>query len=76
MDSAVSSTPPNRTRRRRPFVNSPGLNSSANTSLLDNNNDFEERRLRRKSKILTDNILSPGGIQSSPSRSVQSDKDK
>jgi len=68
------STPNRTTRKRRPMNVSPALNLS--TSLLEVNDDIEERRLRRKSKLLTGNILSPGGVQASPSRPGQNDKDK
>lgn len=67
---------PNRSRKRRPMNNSPGA-LSLSSSRLEANDDTEERKLRRKSKLLTNNILSPGGVQASPSRpTVQSEKDK
>lgn len=67
---------PNRTRKRRPVNNSPGA-LSLSSSRLEVNDDTEEKKLRRKSKLLSNNILSPGGIQASPSRtSVQNEKDK
>ena len=74
-ESSSFSTPPHRMRKGRPLNKSPALNSSTG-SLLEDNDDFQEKRLRRKSKILINNVLSPVGIQASPSQSVQSDKDK
>lgn len=74
MASPGFSTPTRTSRKRRPVNQSPALNSSLN--LLENNDDFEERRLRRKSKLLTNNILSPGGVQASPSRPGQTEKDR
>lgn len=67
------STPPTRSKRRK-AVNSPAL--SVSFALLRENDDAEEKRLRRKSKLLTNNILSPGGIQSSPGRISTAEKDK
>jgi len=57
------------------MVNSP-MTVGSNTKLLIENDDLEEKRLRRKSKLMTNNILSPGGVQASPGRSINVDKDK
>ena len=66
---------PNRARRKRPVNNSPGA-LSMSISHLEANNDLEERKLRRKSKLLTNNILSPGGVQASPSRAATARNEK
>ena len=65
---------PNRARKRKTLILSP--QKSLSNSRLDVNDDSEERKLRRKSKLLTNNILSPGGVQSSPLRGAQNEKDK
>jgi len=57
------------------MVNSP-MTVGSNTKLLIENDDLEEKRMRRKSKLMTNNILSPGGVQASPGRSINVDKDK
>ena len=64
------STPPNRTHKRRP-VNSPALSTSID---LKENDDFEEKMLRRKSKLLSNKILSPGGLQASPKRTLDQER--
>ncbi|XP_065649777.1 condensin complex subunit 2 isoform X2 [Hydra vulgaris] len=67
------STPPNRTRKRTHLVNSPSLSTSID---LIENDDLEEKMLRRKSKLLSNKILSPGGLQSSPKRSLDQERRK
>lgn len=67
--AATYATPPSRIRKLR-NVDSP----ISSVGLLLDNDDLEERRLRRRSKILTNNILSPGGVQASPARSLDKDK--
>ena len=71
MDSMA--TPPR--RRKSVGVNSPAFTKSS--ILLDVNDDAKERRARRKSQILVNNISSPGGVPASPGRSnLAADREK
>ena len=65
---------PKRTRKRHPLNHSPALNVSS--ALLELNDDIQEKKQRRKSKLLTTSILSPGGVQASPSRQGLAEKDR
>ena len=56
-------------------MNSPALSTST-MSLLTENDDMEERKRRRKSKIMVQNTSSPGGPQPSPGRKVPGNKEK
>jgi len=74
MATPTNLSTPRRTKKRHPLNHSPALNISS--TLLEVNDDIQEKKQRRKSKLLTTSILSPGGVQASPSRQGLADKDR
>jgi len=78
MGDTTLSTPPRKRRSVAARNHSPSLNvTTDNNTLLDANDDAKERRARRKSQLLSNNISSPGGVPASPGRvNVAADRER
>lgn len=74
--SVMLETPPRRRKSMAAGFQSPAaLNESQ--LMLHENDDAKEKRARRKSQLLVNNISSPGGVPASPGRvNIASDREK